>query len=172
MPGRVVGSCAGYVLWAGAESEPLNLRVPLLPDRGDGFGDLGFLGRQRYLPDRGVLPELLLCPSNIHLDGDGSAELGGSRRLRDYGADGEPALHARTGPGTSGGAAAGGGPEAVRAEPPHSAAGPATDDRAADRLADSRDLRDGIGGPVRRQVGSRGCERFAGRRSGTTGAQG
>src|ERR1039457_2275434 len=123
MPGRIVGGCAGDVLRAAAESEPLYFRVPLLPDCGDGFGDLGFLGRQCYLTDRGELPELLLCPSSVHLDGVGSAELGCSRRLRDHRTDVEPALRECAGPGKSGGAAAGGGPEAVRAEPPQPAAG-------------------------------------------------
>jgi two-component system sensor histidine kinase KdpD len=62
-------------------------------------------------------------PARVHLDGIGSAELGCSRRLRDHRADREPALHACTGSGASGGAATGRGPEVVRTEPPHSASG-------------------------------------------------
>src|ERR1017187_1284460 len=92
MPGRVDGGCAGDLFGAAAEPEPICVGVSLLPDCGDGFGDLGFLGSQCYLPDRGELPELLLCPSSVHLDGVGSAELGGSRRFRDHRADGEPAV--------------------------------------------------------------------------------
>src|ERR1019366_6507636 len=50
----------------------------------------------------------------------------------------------------------------ARAEPPHSAAGSPPNDWAADGVSDSRSLRGGIGGPVRRQVGSGGCDRFRG----------
>src|ERR1035441_8565888 len=49
-PGRIVGGRAGDVLCAAAEPEPLCVGVPLLPDCGDGFGVLGFLGSPRYLP--------------------------------------------------------------------------------------------------------------------------
>ena len=104
----------------------------------------------------------LLCPSGAHLDGVGSAELGGPCHLRNHRADRQPALHSRAGPGEGGSTAADGGPEALRIEPPDSAARSTPDDRAADCVAHSGDLPDGIRGLVRRHAGAPGCDRFAG----------